>query len=156
MNLLKRVSMIILLESDIEAALDFYLKLGLTKIFHLKGRWAELDLDGIKIGLCPTTQTTEHLRNTGLVLEVGDVKGFYERFKQELPFLNEPKDSLHGIMVSIKDPGGNIIDLYQPTPERLRDVLNQTLEQQNGQGCCKEETEECCQDEPKTTYKGCC
>jgi len=31
-------------------------------------------------------------------------------------------------MVSIKDPNGNIIDLYQPTPKKLRKFIKEVKE----------------------------
>ena len=154
MSILKNVSLIILLEPNIETALEFYMKLGLSKIFHIPGRWAELRLGDIKIGLCPTSQASaDVLRNTGLVFEVEDVKAFYADHKDSIVFLAEPKEALHGIMISMKDPGGNIIDLYQPTPEKLHDALQAAG--QNPDDCCKQQ-ESCCKEENETAAQKCC
>jgi hypothetical protein len=156
-----RVNMIIFLETDIQAALEFYLKLGLVEVFNIPNRWVELQLGDVKIGLCPTSSPVQTIRSTGVVFEIDDVKAFYEKHKTEFDFLGEPKEALHGIMVSIKDPGGNIIDLYQPTPERIKEVLSQDISELKGQGCNDRKSQFCCKDDDSNDEcckpkKGCC
>ncbi len=76
----------------------------------------------VKIGLCPTSQEPFD-RHTGIVLEVPDIQAFkFHLESQGLSFINEPVEAVHGIMASIKDPSGNVIDVYQPTPERVKRV----------------------------------
>jgi len=145
-----RLSMVIFLQPDIEKALAFYTKLGLIKIFHLPNRWAELRIGDFKVGLCPTSTPVQTVRSTGVVFEIDDVMAFYERHKTEFTFLAEPKHALHGIMVSIQDPGGNLIDLYQPTPERLKMAVEE------GQSCCSDDQAACCKPEKAPAKKGCC
>ena len=157
MNHLKSVCMIIFFEPDLEEAIAFYTKIGLTKIFHIKNRWAELQLGGIKIGLCPAPNLSPN-RSTGVVFEVDNVKALYDQYKHEWHFLGEPKQALHGIMVSLKAPGGNIIDLYEPTPQKLKDVLAYVAAHEGdkeGSNNCQSTTqaEECCK---KTYSKKCC
>jgi len=121
--------MLILMEHDLELAIEFYEKLGLSLVFHLPKQWAEFEVNGVKIGLCPTTTRVENKR-TGFVFEVTDIKKVYETYKNELTFVSEPLEKLHGLMVSLVDPGGNIIDLYQPTPERVHELVDQAKEVQ--------------------------
>lgn len=131
---IKRVNMLILMQPDLEAAVSFYSELGLEKRFHLQGKWAEFELAGISIGLCPIEVEDLPDRRTGIVLEVEDLRGLYEQMKDADRFLGEPVEAPHGIMISMKDPGGNIIDLYQPTPDNLREMLKKQ-EQEKAKGC---------------------
>ena len=103
--------MLILLQPDLEAAVSFYELFGaFTKKFHLQGKWAELDLNGTSFGLCPRSGPPVDLR-TGIVLEVDNLRDLYEDLIDNVQFLNEPVEAIHGLMVSFKDPGGNILDL---------------------------------------------
>lgn len=133
------VSMVILMQPDLDAAVAFYNELGLKLQFRMKDKWAEFDLNGVKIGLCPASGPVQESR-TGIVLHCADVAQAYSSLKDSLIFLSEPVAATHGIMVSIKDPGGNILDLYQPTPEKLKETLRQTYEQASG--CCKDEQQQ--------------
>jgi len=131
---IEKVGMIILMERDLDAAVSFYLRLGLSLKFRMKEKWAEFDINGVKLGLCPTSQDMQG-RRSGIVLDVTDVRSIYEELKGEVTFIGEPVDALHGIMVSIQDPGGNILDLYQPTPEKVIELAKQTKKQEGG--CCR-------------------
>lgn len=147
-GLVKKVHMIILMEPNLEAAIDFYKQLGVALVFHIKGKWAEMRLDAIKIGLCPTQQVIDGYR-TGIVLEVADLHEVYEQYKDRIDFLSEPKQAVHGIMVSFKDPGGNILDLYQPTPEKIAEMVKKTVDadkqgEQNDSGTCCGKRPSCC------------
>lgn len=134
----KKIAMVILMESDLPAAVDFYQCLGLHLLFHIKNQWAELELQSVKIGLCPTPKAEEV--RTGLVFEVEDLLAVYTELKDKICFLHEPKQAVHGIMVSVKDPGGNIVDLYQPTPQKIHEFAEQTMQQKG----CSESPEKCC------------
>ena len=131
-NAVTRLAMIILMEHDLEVAINFYQKLGLKLVFHVKDQWAELALEGTQIGLCPTEQEPFE-RHTGVVLQVEDLMELFHELKDQIPFLSDPTSAAHGIMVSVKDPGGNIIDLYQPTPEKVKELM-QTIQDA---ACCK-------------------
>jgi len=120
---IKKVGMLILMEPDINSALLFYEQLGLHKQFELEGRWVEFLIGDIKLGLCATSHTSVDHR-TGIVLEVDDLKLFHEQKKDKINFVREPVEAVHGIMATIKDPGGNLIDLYQSTPQRVKEVLS--------------------------------
>lgn len=130
----QKVGMIILMERDLDAAVSFYLRLGLSLKFRMKEKWAEFDISGVKLGLCPTTQDMQG-RRSGIVFEIADVRQAYEELKGEMTFVGEPVEALHGIMVSIQDPGGNILDLYQPTPEKVKELAQQVKQEDEG-GCC--------------------
>ncbi len=125
-----KVGMLITIQHNIETAFEFYKNLGLTPKFHIKDRWAEFALDNIKLILCPTDNELPE-RHTGIVLEVKDLnKLYHELSAKQITFVTEPKEAPHGIMASIKDPGNNIIDLYQPTHEKIADIVKKA------QGCC--------------------
>ena len=120
-NGVKKVGMLILLQPDIAAAVAFYQELGLRLKFHMKEKWAEFSVGKeVKIGLCPAEKTT-HSRRTGIVFEVDDLMAFYAAHKTTIEFLGEPTEAVHGIMAACKDPGNNIVELYQPTPERVKE-----------------------------------
>ncbi|MCX5922449.1 MAG: hypothetical protein NTX86_03920 [Candidatus Dependentiae bacterium] len=137
----KKVGMIILMEQDLAKAVEFYQGLGFRLKFHLKEKWAEFELGDVKLGLCPTSEDLGLIR-TGIVLEVEDLKGMYLARKDDIHFFGEPQEAVHGIMVSFKDPSGNVLDLYQPTPEKVKDLVGQTV-QKDEDGCCGSE-ESCC------------
>lgn len=148
---INKISMIILMQHDLDAAVAFYHDLGLQLKFRVKNQWAEFELSGIKIGLCPTQEEPTQ-RRTGIVLQINNLETAYEQTKEQINFLSAPITAAHGIMTSIQDPGGNIIDLYQPTPEKLQSILSQN----ESTGCCKQnikETESCCK---QTMKKSCC
>lgn len=155
---IKSLHMVILMQPNLQAAIDFYSDLGIKLIFHIKERWAEMRLGDVKIGLCPTQHAIDNVR-TGIVLEVTDLKKVYQELKDRVSFLSEPKEAVHGIMVSFKDPGGNLLDLYQPTPEKVSDLVKKTAESTNADdetgsksacasadSCCKMRTNDiaCC------------
>jgi len=125
-----KVGMLILMEGDLEKAIEFYKKLDLSVAFHLEGKWAELNIGDVKLGLAPTDQELPD-RHTGIILEVSDIKGTYEDLKGKgVEFVREPFEAVHGIMASMKDPGGNIINLYQPTPEKVEEMVKNIREKE--------------------------
>lgn len=122
-----KVGMLILMEHDLEGAVEFYKKIGFPVKFHIKEKWAEFSIENVKLGLCPTGQGPFD-RHTGIVLEVDDLKKFQEEIENKgLGFLAEIKESVHGLMASIKDPSGNIMDFYQPTPEKVKDFVKDVI-----------------------------
>ena len=152
MNAVKKVAMVIVMQNDLQAAVDFYKKLGLNLVFHVKDRWAEFKINDLQIGLCPTEEKIT-MNRTGIVFEIADLGAFYEAQKGALSFLDKPAEAAHGIMASIQDPAGNILDLYQPTPEKLKEAQN------CGDACACEMAQEqaavsCCA--PEANQGGCC
>lgn len=152
MNAVKKVAMVIIMENDLVAAVEFYKKLGLTLVFHVKDRWAEFKINDLQIGLCPTDEKIQFNR-TGIVFEIPDLAAFYDVQKESLTFLDKPSEAAHGVMASIQDPSGNIIDLYQPTPEKLKNL------QGCGDACAcdaaiPEKDDSCC-NSPQN-QSGCC
>ena len=122
--MIKKVGILILMENDLVKAVDFYKKIGLDLKFHLKDKWAEFILGEVKIGLCPIKQEFVE-RHTGIVLEVENMEKTFQELKEKgVTFFKEPFEAIHGIMASIKDPSGNILDLYQPTPEKVSELVN--------------------------------
>ncbi len=152
MHSLKSLSMVILMQNDLKKAIDFYKNLGCAFVFEVPDKWAELYLDGIKIGLCATSNHQQCINRTGLVFEVCDLKAFHETYKEQFEFVNELLFKTHGVMASVKDPGGNIIDLYQPTPEKVQELINTMKSRPEGsinesqaipsKKCCK--SQKCC------------
>lgn len=142
------VNMFILMENDIAKAVAFYQNFGLKLNFHSSNRWAEFDINGVKMGLAQTSQELPE-RRTGIVLEVSDVHEFYLTHKDSgIEFLSEPVEAVHGIILSFRDPGNNILDLYQPTPEKLKAAIKKAAEEaEKNAGCCQS---------PKNDKKSCC
>lgn len=122
------VGMVIVMQHDLKSAVAFYKDiLHLPLVFHLENKWAEFDLGCVKFGLCPISEVQDNIR-TGIVLEVQeDLLELYAALKDRVTFLNEPVVAPHGIMVGFKDTGGNILDLYQATPEKLKDLVKETV-----------------------------
>ncbi len=147
MNAVKKLAMMIVMENDLQAAVEFYQKLGLELVFHVPHRWAEFKINGLQIGLCPTEEKIA-LNRTGIVFEVADLKSFYEEHKTSITFLDAPTDAQHGIMASIQDPSGNIIDLYQPTPEKVKELAEKLRAEdeccRGAQGCNEVKNPEAC------------
>lgn len=136
--------MVVLMQENLEQALEFYQNLGLKKIFYLPEKWAELELNGIRVGLCPT-QAVEKGRHTGIVFQVNDMQAMHDMLvSQGAEFATAPITATHGIMASCFDPSGNKIDLYQPTHDKVKDVLKEAHQKEAGNvgGCCGKDA--CC------------
>lgn len=127
-----KVGMVILMQHDLGKAVEFYkdvLKLPLK--FHLENKWAEFDLGCVKFGLCPISEEQDNIR-TGIVLEVReDLLQMYESLQDKVTFLNKPVVAVHGVMVGFKDVGGNILDLYQPTLDKVKDLVKEQTEKRD-------------------------
>jgi predicted enzyme related to lactoylglutathione lyase len=135
---IRSLYMVVLMQENLEAALAFYQTLGLRKIFYIPEKWAELEIQGVRIGLCPTAKV-EKGNHTGIVFEVHDMQTVHDQLlAQGAEFATAPVTATHGIMASCFDPSGNKIDLYQPTHHKVKEVLD---EAQKG-GCCTQEKEE--------------
>jgi predicted enzyme related to lactoylglutathione lyase len=126
-----KLGMIIFMQPDLAKGVEFYQKLGFKLNFHLPNRWAEFDLGCVKIGLCPTEQAQDNIR-TGVVFEVmEDLTALHAKLKEEgVVFVNEPVIAPHGVMVGVKDSGGNVFDLYQPTPEKMKEFVEKSKDHQ--------------------------
>ncbi|HEX2977642.1 MAG TPA: VOC family protein [Candidatus Babeliales bacterium] len=124
MNFNLRVSMVSLMHNKLDAGIAFYSMLGIPLTFQVPAKWAEFDLQGVKLFLY---QVDEELPDhySGLVLHVDDVAKFYEEFKEKITFVTPPTDLEYAYIARIKDPGNNIIGLVQPTPERVRAAMDQ-------------------------------
>ena len=117
-----RISMIILMQNNLQEAVAFYTKLGFELGFQIKDQWAEFDADGIKIGLAHTkTELSE--RRTGIVLAVDDINEWCDQMDVEGIACSEKVERLHGIMSSVKDTSNNILEVYQATPEKVQEIL---------------------------------
>lgn len=138
-----RWHMLILHEHDIDAAVKLYETLGFTLQFNLKDQWAELMLDGIRLGLAHIPEPL-HDRRTGIVLEVDDIQAACKAIKElGCTMINEPLDAPHGMIASFKDPGNTIVDLFQPMPEKYEALLKEKNERSQD-GCCSDGNEERC------------
>ena len=139
------VYMVIVMQEDLQKGIEFYTQLGLKVMFHIPGKWCELEAGGVRIGLCPSS-TIEKGKHSGLVFQVADLMASYEAFKESgVTFLNEPVTATHGIMVSCADPSGNMFDLYQPTHDNVKKVLQDagkicadSCNFDASRGCCKQ------------------
>jgi len=153
MPLIKKAHMFIMLAEEklFENTVEFYKKLDLQPKFHLKEKWAEFDLGNLLVGICPASQELPD-RRTGIVFEVEDLKKTYDESKEYMTFLSEPVEAIHGIMASVKDPAGNIFDLYQPTPDKVKDLAKKIKEKEE---TCQESCEESCSDKTCCDDAGC-
>ncbi len=130
------LNMVILMQNDLSRAVAFYQEFGLPLKFHISHKWAEFDLQGVKLGLAETAQELPE-RRTGIVFGVDDLKAFYEAHKDAIPFIGQPVEAVHGFIISFKDPGNNILDLYQPTPEKVKAAVEKAAhEAKKKEGCC--------------------
>ncbi len=138
------IYMIVLMQTDLKAAIEFYKKLGFTLGLYLENKWAEFECSGVKIGLCPGDVQRD--RYTGLVFKTDDVQALYEELLDDgVEFVAQPVIATHGVMASLLDPSGNRIDLYQPTHEKVREVLEKGgkmcgVDKVDRGGCCKKES----------------
>lgn len=134
-----KLNMVILMQNDLTRAVAFYRDLGLSLAFHISHKWAEFDVHGVKLGLAETAQELPE-RRTGIVFEVNDLKSYYESHKGDIHFLGEPVEAVHGVIASFKDPGNNILDLYQPTPEKVKEAVQKAArDAEMKDGCCDHE-----------------
>lgn len=124
-----KLHMIVLMQSDLKKAVEFYKDLGIKQKIYVEGKLAEFDLGCAKLALCQTDQVQDNIR-TGVVLELfEDLHVLAQKLKAKgVHFLQDPVDVPYSTMASCKDPGGNIIDFYQATPERYQDFLKQQKE----------------------------
>lgn len=137
-----KLNMIILMQNDLARAVAFYKDFGLPLAFHVSHKWAEFDVDGVKLGLAETSHELPE-RRTGIVFEVDDLRAYYKEHKDEINFLSEPVEAVHGFIASFRDPGNNILDLYQPTPEKVKEAVQKAaLDAQKQDGCCNHEHDE--------------
>jgi predicted enzyme related to lactoylglutathione lyase len=116
-----RIAMFILMQNNLEKAIEFYTKLGFNLNFHIKDQWAEFEAHGIKMGLAVTDMELPE-RRTGIILEVDDLHAWCKQQDEQGISCVQPVERLHGIMSSITDPGNNILELYQPTPEKVKEA----------------------------------
>lgn len=137
---IRRLAMVILMVTDIEKAVAFYETLGAKVRCLFPKSWAELTLDDVTIAVCHTEED-QGQRRTGLVFAVDDLMSFYATHKEKLIFLAEPVTKLHGIMVSLQDPAGNILELYQATPEKVQEFMKS--QKSDTCGPCGDE-DKCC------------
>lgn len=140
----KKINMVILMQTDLDAAVNFYKNLGFKQVFYSKGNWAEFTVGGMKVGLCPSEEEPL-FGHTGIVLEVDDLETIYKDNQGIIEFVDKPYEADHGMLVSFKDPGGNVLDLYEPAADQAgccseQDDCCQGDEDQD----CEEETQQCC------------
>ncbi len=149
--MIQSLYMVVIMQEDLEQAVDFYEHLGLAKIFYLPGKWAEFGIQGVRIGLCPSSQV-ERGKHTGIVFQVHDMQATYDRLSARgVEFATAPISATHGLMASCYDPSGNKIDLYQPTHHKVKEVLDEaqkdgkcTENKKSDNGGCCQKKDTCC------------
>lgn len=118
------LSMIILMQHDLDAAVAFYEKIGFSCTFHIPQQWAEMTDGRINLGLAHTLEELP-LRRTGLVFNIANLQEWCSLVEGQGIHCSDTLEQVHGIMSSITDPGNNILELYQPTPEKLQKALEE-------------------------------
>ena len=74
--------------------------------------------------------------------------------------MDKPTEAAHGIMASIQDPSGNILDLYQPTPEKIKELAEKLKMEMHvavamwAENAAIQEADSCCKSE--ANQRGCC
>jgi predicted enzyme related to lactoylglutathione lyase len=136
------LNMVILMQNDLSKAVAFYKDLmGFHLKFHVSHKWAEFDINDVKLGLAETTHELPE-RRTGIVFGIENLRSFYEQKKNEITFIGEPVEAIHGFIISFKDPGNNILDLYQPTPEKVKAAVQKAAQEAQEKKCCDHGHEE--------------
>lgn len=120
-----KIDTIVLLQKDLAKAIAFYELLGGYCTFYQEQVWAEFDLAGIKLALCPTDQLLE--RYSGLVFYISDFQTVSQSLLKLGYLLSDPTETINGTVVMVTDPGGNKIEL---------------ISGKNGQSCSTERR--CC------------
>lgn len=137
--------MVVLMQEDLQQAIEFYERLGLQKLFYLPEKWAEFGVNGVRIGLCPA-EHVEKGKHTGIVFQVQDMQETYEQLTAHgVEFSTAPITATHGLMASCYDPSGNKIDLYQPTHHKVKEVLDEAQKAERNGENKKESASGCCQ-----------
>ena len=112
--MIKGIANVVFKVSDINRSCNFFEKsLGL-KIAYREENWAEVDLDQIHLGL-HQTEPAGGARNPFLSLLVDDINGTVATLKERgVQFNGEIKDEPFGKLITVKDPDGNLFDLFEP------------------------------------------
>lgn len=142
MSYITSLYMVVLMQPDLEKAREFYKKLGLQEKSAVPDKWIEFDIQGTILALCPVQDGIQR-GYSGVVLQTNDIYALYKKLAQEgIQWIVAPTVATHGIMASFIDVGGNQIDVYQPTHEKVRSVLEKKSCKKR-QNCCKKENELC-------------
>lgn len=104
-----KIDTIVLLQKDLAKAIAFYELLGGYCTFYQEQVWAEFDLAGIKLALCPIDQILD--RYSGLVFYIADFQTVSESLLKAGYLLSAPTETINGTVVMVTDPGGNKIEL---------------------------------------------
>jgi catechol 2,3-dioxygenase-like lactoylglutathione lyase family enzyme len=111
--MIKGIATIVFKVSDIARSCDFFeKKLGL-KIAYREDNWAEVDLNAVHLGLMPSEQAGG-ARNPFLSLLVDDINATVATLKERgVEFVGDVKDETFGKLITVKDPDGNLFDLFE-------------------------------------------
>lgn len=130
------VYMVVLMQPDMQKAHTFYKNLGLQEKTVVPGKWIEFDVNGVTVALCPVQDTVQR-GYSGFVLQTDDIYAMHKKLSDDgIQWIVAPTVATHGIMASFVDVGGNQIDLYQPTHEKVREVLQKKTCKKEDK-CCK-------------------
>lgn len=112
-----RASIVWLPVTDLDRSVEFYTgRLGLPE--EHRGRdWAEVQADGMRIGLNSSQHESPH-GNGGAVIAFepdGDLDGAVAELRdQGVEFAGEISEHPWGRIATFKDPDGNDLQLYEP------------------------------------------
>ena len=106
---LLKIHTLVLPQKDLAKAVAFYELLGGYCAFYQEHVWAEFELEGIKLALCPTTTLLE--RYSGIVFYITDFTTVNNRLLEAGYVLSVPTETVNGKVVMVTDPGGNRIEL---------------------------------------------
>lgn len=119
-GLLKRVSLIMILVSDIRRSVQFYRdQLGLTLTAE-SSEWAEFQVGEDRVALQAGGDSsvpcmTQAAGRMSISFEVDDVVEAYEILRAaDVPFVRPPAEQEFGMLAVLSDPDGNQIMLFEP------------------------------------------
>jgi predicted enzyme related to lactoylglutathione lyase len=114
----KRLQSTCYVVAEMERTLSFYRDvLGLALKFRDGSRWAQFDVGGAGLALCsPGEGAVTPGAGAVVTLEVDDLDAAVQAFAAKgVETVRPVRDTgAHGRTMAIRDPDGNVVQLYQP------------------------------------------
>lgn len=101
-------------QHDLEKGVSFYELLGARCTLFQESGWAELIISNVKIALCKIDEPMT--RFTGAVFALQQLDSCSAKLKKAGYTVSEQTSTALGPVVSVTDPGGNILELIKAAP----------------------------------------
>ena len=104
--------------SDVAATARFYREgLGLQERFRDGDRWVQFGVGGVNVAVACPEEAAQGQQGACVVFEVADLAAMCERVTQHGGTVVAERDmGSHGRTVTVRDPGGNILQLLSRGP----------------------------------------